>query len=97
MQMTGLKDLYISSYCNPKTLNESGQVELESSLKRACNIKNLLILVRVDFNLPDWNWKTKSQRPKTAHVNMHQKFADILDDNGLVQIVEEPTRGENIC
>ena len=28
-------------------------------------------------------------------AKIHTKFKDILDDNGLIQMVEEPTRGEN--
>ncbi|XP_072028355.1 uncharacterized protein [Amphiura filiformis] len=33
--------------------------------------------------------------PKTPYVNLHYTFADILADNGLTQMVEEPTRGDN--
>lgn len=31
----------------------------------------------------------------TQCVSIHEKFADILDDNGLTQLVKETTRGEN--
>ena len=44
----------------------------------------------------DWNWKAKQLKPKTQHVNIHHKFTDILDNHGLIQLVEEPTRGTNI-
>jgi hypothetical protein len=34
-------------------------------------------------------------KSNATYVNNHYKFTNILDDNGLVQIVEEPIRGEN--
>ena len=48
-----------------------------------------------DFNLPDWDWKTKSLKPNTQHTNIHHKFTDILYDHGLQQMVEEPTKESN--
>ena len=52
-------------------------------------------MVAGDFNLPGWNWKTKTLKSNSTYVNIHYKFTNILDGNGPVQIVEEPTRGEN--
>jgi hypothetical protein len=46
--------------------------------------------------LPSWDWKAKQLKPKTQHVNIHHKFTNILDNHGLIQLVEEPTRGTNI-
>jgi hypothetical protein len=60
-----------------------------------CSKKNANIVVAGDFNLPGWNWKTQTLKSNSTYVNNHYKFTNILDDNGLVQIVEQPTRGEN--
>ncbi|CAG2222065.1 unnamed protein product [Mytilus edulis] len=95
LELIGHKAIYLSSYYNPKTSNENGYLELEKSLTRANNIKNALIIMAADFNLPDWDWKTKSLKPNTQHTNIHHKFTDILDDHGLQQMVEEPTRESN--
>ena len=49
-----------------------------------------------DFNLPDINWE---KAEITSHKNLkglNQKFLDTFNDTGLRQIVDEPTRGENI-
>ncbi|CAC5411906.1 unnamed protein product [Mytilus coruscus] len=48
-----------------------------------------------DFNLPGWDWKTTSLKPYTKHANIYHNFTDILDDHGLQQMVEEPTRESN--
>ncbi|CAG2205559.1 unnamed protein product [Mytilus edulis] len=95
LELIGHKAIYLSSYYNPKTSNENGYLELEKSLTRANNIKNALIIMAGDFNLPGWDWKTKSLKPNTQHTNIHHKFTDILDDHGLQQMVEEPTRESN--
>ena len=53
-------------------------------------------MVSGDFNLPGWDWKSNTLKPNTQYINIHHKFTDILDDNGLNQLVEKPTRGDNI-
>ena len=65
-------------------------------MNRATSIKNAFLIAAGDFNLPGWDWKAKQLKPKTQYVNIHHKFTDILDDHGLIQLVEEPTRGTNI-
>jgi hypothetical protein len=34
-------------------------------------------------------------KPNTAHANIHYRLGDMLDDNGLTQLVNTPTRGNN--
>ena len=36
------------------------------------------------------------ERKHTQYPSIHHKFTEILDDNGLAQIVGEPTRDTNI-
>ena len=86
----GHKTVYLSCLYNPKTSNENGYLEFERSINRADNITNAFIITAGDFNLPGWDWKTKSLKSNTQHVNIHHKFTDILD-HGLVKMVEEPT------
>jgi hypothetical protein len=91
----GHKTAYLSCFYNPKTSNENGYLEFERSINRADNITNAFIITAGDLNLPGWDWTTKSLKANTQHVNIHHKFTDILDDHGLVQMVEEPTRESN--
>jgi hypothetical protein len=95
LQLVGLNDLYLCTYYNPKTSNEVGYQELSKSLHRACSVSNALIVAGGDFNLPGWDWKTKRLKENTTNQNNHYLFADTLDDNGLVQLVEQPTRETN--
>ncbi|KAK6188800.1 hypothetical protein SNE40_004902 [Patella caerulea] len=96
INFVGRKDLYVCSYYTPKTSDEHSLSQLEESLHRASNIQNSFLIVGGDFNLPGWDWKRKILKPNTQHPNLHYKLTDILDDHGLVQLVEEPTRNNNI-
>ncbi|CAG2254949.1 unnamed protein product [Mytilus edulis] len=87
--------MYISSFYNPKTANEPGYLEYKRSIDQTASIKNCFIVSGGDFNLPGWDWKAKCIKDNTQHVRIHQRFGDILDDNGLLQIVEEPTSQTN--
>jgi hypothetical protein len=68
--------------------------ELDVSLRLACS-SDAIIVLGGDFNLPGWNWETKTLKASTPFVNLHHHFKDLLDDLGLDQIVEEPTRDKN--
>ncbi|CAC5423219.1 unnamed protein product [Mytilus coruscus] len=95
LELVGHKAIYLTSFYNPKTSNEEGYKQFDISMSRATNVKNAFIIAAGDFNLPGWDWKTNQLKPKTQNVNIHHKFTDILDDHGLTQIVNEPTRGTN--
>ena len=97
ISLVGRKDMYIASYYNPKTSNEGSLDELGLSLERANTMKNAFIVVGGDFNLPGWNWKTRTLKPDSTYMYQknHYKFGDMLDDKDLMQLVEEPTRGPN--
>ncbi|CAC5366156.1 unnamed protein product [Mytilus coruscus] len=40
--------------------------------------------------------KNKILKPKSTHQNIHYDFGNTLDDTGLVQLIEYPTRKDNI-
>ncbi|KAI8494635.1 hypothetical protein Bbelb_278610 [Branchiostoma belcheri] len=65
------------------------------SLHRASQIQNALLLIGGDFNLPGWDWSSTTLKPSTPYPGLHQDFLDILQDNGLEQLVKEPTREDN--
>ena len=48
-----------------------------------------------DMNLPGYNWNTQCLKLHFHFPELATKFADVLDDKSLLQIVTEPTRNEN--
>jgi hypothetical protein len=89
------KTVYICAYYNPKTANERGYDEFRISIERASNIRNAFIISAGDFNLPGWDWSQNIIKQNTQCIANHEMFADILDDNGMAQLVKQPTRGSN--
>ena len=87
--------MYLSSFYHPKTSDEQSLSEFHRSMERASKINKSMVIVGGDFNFPGWNWKDKVLKPDTSNPSIHYKFADTLDDHGLIQMVEEPTRGPN--
>ena len=94
IQRKGNKHLYICSYYNPKTSDSESMTEFETSVQRAA-ANNPCLLIGGDFNLPGWNWTNKTLHSGTQHAQQHYYFSDILDDHGLTQLVQEPTRNKN--
>ncbi|VDI53473.1 Hypothetical predicted protein [Mytilus galloprovincialis] len=95
MEIIGHKTVYLSSYYYPKTSHEKGYTEYGIRIERASKIRNTFIISACDFNLPGWDWSSKKIKLHTQCVANHEKFADILDDNGMVQLVNKPTKGPN--
>ena len=66
ISLVGNKEMYLASYYNPKTSNEDSIEELGHSLERASATKNAFIVVGGDFNLPGWNWLTRTLKPDST-------------------------------
>ena len=56
--------------------------------------KNLLICG--DFNCPDVNWEYGFTKDGAPNKNVQDRLIDISNENSLVQLQEQPTRGNNI-
>jgi hypothetical protein len=95
MEIVEYNTVYLSAYYNTKTANERGYDEYRISIERASNIRNAFIISAGDFNLPGWDWSQNIIKQNTQCIVNHEKFADILDDNGMAQLVKQPTRGSN--
>ena len=95
IKIAGSKTLYLGSYYNPKTSDENSLKNFDTMIRKASQLKNSAIIVGVDFNLPGWDWRTRTIKPNTKQPNLHYLFGNLLDDTGLIQIVDIPTRKDN--
>ena len=95
LQISGKKTLHIEAYYRLHENDEEALLELERSLSLV-NV-NHHILLAGDFNLPGWDWKEHTVKP-CNHPSLHfmYQFGDMLDDNNFTQVVELPTRNQNI-
>ena len=89
------KTLYVGACYRPEISDTETIETLDISLQKITNTDNKIVLLGGDFNFPGWNWKQNTHKTPCAYPSLHTKFYDVLCNNGLTQIVEEPTRGDN--
>ena len=73
-------------------------MELRRSLDMAAQLKGTLWLLG-DFNYPKFSWShdhVPSMKSGLGFPTIYEDFISLLDDFSLVQVVSEPTRGENV-
>ena len=91
----GRRSILVSSFYHPHTHMQDSIKNFLESARRATTHQNATIIIGGDFNLPAWDWKTGLLKP-TSLPNIHREFKDGIDGIGLVQMVQEETRGPNI-
>ena len=92
LKLASSKTLFIGAYYRPHEGDAESLAELQLSLSRL-NMQHLILLAG-DFNFPGWKWSTLEVQ-NCNYPALHHQFGDMLDDNGLSQLVEEPTRNNN--
>ena len=96
LHLVGNSTVYLCSYYRHHVSDEESINQFEISVMRASSINNASLVIGGDFNFPGWDWKTKSIKAGAAYTGLHHRFSDIIDNIGLVQIVEEPTLKNNV-
>ena len=72
--------------------------EIKKNLEKAASFDKQTVWVCGGFNLPDIEWKDLSKvqvKDSSKNTEIHQDFLDHISDRGLVQLVNQPTRGDN--
>ena len=68
-----------------------------NNLKELNGLNSKHVILGGDFNLPDVNWTNGSIRSNTQYANeISEKMLGIMDEFNLKQVVQEPTRQNNI-
>jgi hypothetical protein len=73
IEIAGSKTLYLGSYYNPKTSDENSLKNFDTMIRKASQLKNSAIIVGVDFNLPGWDWRTRTIKPPPRVGLAHQE------------------------
>jgi len=95
IRLVGTGTLYLCSYYRYNVSDEESINQFEQSLTRASSIQNAQFIIGGDFNFPGFDWKTNQLKNDTTYPNLHRKFSEIIDNNSLTQVVQEPTRRNN--
>ena len=98
VNIASAKALYIAAYYRPKEGDTESAGDLRHSLEFVSKTQgNVWILG--DFNNPKFSWDANhvpSIKQGCSFTDMYDDFMSMLDDFGLVQMVTEPTRCENV-
>ena len=89
------KTLHVASYYRPQENDVESLEQLDISLKRL-HSSNSAIFVGGDFNAPGWDWKRNQLKPGHRNPNIYTQLIEVLDDSGLQQFVDIPTREQNV-
>ncbi|KAI8516831.1 hypothetical protein Bbelb_054120 [Branchiostoma belcheri] len=95
VKLRGKRDLLFGSYYRPHVNLEDSLREMGESARLACHSRNAIVVLGGDFNLPDWDWEKKVLKSGSSYPNIHRQFMDTINDLGMEQVVEKPTRGGN--
>ena len=96
-QLAGKKPLMIGTYYRPPSDQGSSLDELDSSInKMGTKINSDNVIIFGDFNTPGINWDVSTTDNAQNHTGQAQKLLHLVDNHGLFQTVQEPTRNGNI-
>ena len=88
----------MAAYYKPLDGDAKSAAELRKSLELASSLKGNTWLLR-DFNYSKFSWDQEHVPSIKSGCGLHthyEDFVDFLDEFSLVQMVTEPTRGDNI-
>lgn len=92
----GIK-LLIGAYYRPHTDDQYSVQELNVSLQKLQEkITDAKIWLIGDFNVPNIDWNTMTLFRNKPHIAAESLLIDTVQEFGLEQIVNQPTRSQNI-
>ena len=95
LEAAGYEAVFVASYYRPHENDKYSLAELQKSLAIICNTTVSHVWIGGDFNLPGYDWKTNDLKKGCHQPKPTRSFLDMISENGLVQIVEDPTFFEN--
>ncbi|VDI76443.1 Hypothetical predicted protein [Mytilus galloprovincialis] len=91
--------LFVGPIYHSHTTDINSMNEIKKNLEKAASFENQTVGIGGDFNLPDIAWKYLSSaqvKDNGKYTEIHKDFIDHITDRGLVQLVNQPTRGNTL-
>ena len=97
ISLVGAKALHIGAFYRPPDSDLDYLQNLESSLGRLTQSGAKDIWLGGDFNAPHVDWSSLEMAPAAGGKRaLYQHLVDITMDHNLDQVLDKPTRGDNI-
>ena len=91
------QDLYVASFYRPPSDPVDSITALRQELEKLSEKKSINLVIGGDFNVPHIRWDTNSILDSPQYgQEINTAMLDTMNDLFLTQLVEEPTRGNNI-
>ena len=96
--VNGNQDIIVAALYRTPVNDDNYMRELTSTISNLCQSNpGAAVWISGDANLPDIEWTTHSIRPSPRYkISINESFIDLLDRTGLEQMIDFPTRGDNI-
>ena len=91
----GVKSIFMGGYYRPNADDAVSAAQFKESVERIQNRTQSHVWIAGDFNYPDIEWPSRYIKDGCGYVTLHNDFIEMLDDNGLSQVVEDETRLNN--
>ena len=95
LNISSCKNVYLASFYRPNVDDRESLSNLAESLNKLPK-DNSHVWVAGDMNLPGFNWPSGSLKTNCPSPSQHRLFLEILADNSLVQVTDQPTREGNV-
>ncbi len=89
LKIVGSKTIYIGSFYRPPNASTETMEELGKALSRIP--QGAHVILGGDFNLPHINWTIPTALPSARNQEHCNMLIDLMEDNGLQQMVHDPT------
>ncbi|XP_072020312.1 uncharacterized protein [Amphiura filiformis] len=95
--INGNQSIIVAALYRPTDNNQVYMDELNRSITHLCaSNPGAAIWIAGDANLPDINWENNTIVSHQYKISINQSFLQMLDATGLEQVIDFPTRGDNI-
>ena len=95
LNIASCKSMYIGAYYWP---NATYELSLDSFAQLLAKLSrdSSHVWLADDMNMPGMEWLLTQLKPLCCFLLQHNLLLDILADHGLTQVIDQPTRGDNV-
>ena len=99
ISLLGHRKLVVNSFYRPPSGGDNALEYFQTfcdSIYSACSNPNTIVWLGGDYNFPDIDWVNLTTQSSPSYGSLNDYLLDVLNDNGLSQMVTFPTRENSV-
>ena len=99
INLPGHRKLLVNSFYRPSSGGDNALEYFQTfcdSIYSACSNPNTIVWLGGDYNFPDIDWVNLTTQSSPSYGSLNDYLLDVLNDNGLSQMVTFPTRENSV-